>query len=111
MNRLAYLAEIMPAGKENALRRRELSELLNLPDRETRLLVERLRRSGFVVCSDESGYYRPAGIDELRAYCRKCRKRRRSIYEINKSAEKLLKVWTEQANFDNAPLFGGDSLV
>lgn len=105
MNKLEYLAETMPVGKDNAIPRRELSVLLNLPDRETRLLVERLRRSGAVVCSDERGYYRPAGIDELRIYVRKCRKRRQSEYQINKAAEKLLKRWEQQTEFDGGTLF------
>ena len=110
MNRLEYLAEIIPTGRDNAIQRCELSVLLNLPDRETRLLVERLRRMGNVICSDESGYYRPAGIDELRAYCRKCRKRRRSEYEINKAAERMLKRWEQQTEFDGTTLlnFGGE---
>ena len=112
MSRLEYLAAVLPVGKENAIAKSELCKLLNMPDRETRLLIERLRRSGMVICSDESGYYRPAGIEELRAYCRRCRKRRRSEYQINKAAEQLLKQWEKESEFDGITLldgFGGES--
>lgn len=110
MSKLEYLSEIIPIGRDNAIPRRELSVLLNLPDRETRLLVERLRRMGNVICSDEGGYFRPSCLEELRVYVRKCRKRRQSEYQINKAAEKLLKRWEQQAEFDGGSLleFGGD---
>lgn len=104
-NKLEYLAAILPIGRENAVFKNELCKLLSLPDRETRLLIERLRRSGMVICSDERGYYRPSGIDELRAYCRRCRKRRRSDYQTNKGAEMLLKEWERNQEFDGMSLF------
>lgn len=104
MTKFELLSQTLPIGRENAVTRAELMERLNLPDRETRALVERLRRSGAVVCSDERGYYRPAGIDELRIYVRKCRKRRQSEYEINRGAERQLKRWEEQAAFDGGSL-------
>lgn len=112
MNRLEYLAAVLPVGRDSAICKSELCKLLNLPDRETRLLIERLRRSGMVICSDEAGYYRPAGIEELRAYCRRCRKRRRSEYQINKGAEMLLKQWEREQEFGGNSLlvgFGGES--
>lgn len=105
MSKLEYLAAVLPVGRDNAIFKSELCKLLNLPDRETRLLIERLRRSGMVICSDEAGYYRPAGIEELRAYCRRCRKRRRSDYQTNKGAEQLLKQWENEQDFGGASLF------
>ena len=105
MSRLEYLAAVLPVGRDNAIFKSELCKLLNLPDRETRLLIERLRRSGMVICSDERGYYRPAGVDELRAYCRRCRKRRRSEYLTNKPAEQLLKRWENEQEFGGVTLF------
>ena len=107
MSRLEYLAAVLPVGRDNAITKTELCRLLKSPDRETRLLIERLRRSGMVICSDEKGYYRPAGIEELRAYCRRCRKRRRSDYLTNKPAEKLLKKWEKEDEFGGTSLLDG----
>lgn len=104
MTKFELLSQTLPIGQENAVTRLELMERLNLPDRETRALVERLRRSGAVVCSDEAGYYRPRDIHELRRYVRICRKRRRSIYESNRAAERMLKTWEQQLEFEGASL-------
>lgn len=104
MNRIEILAGLLPVGRDNAVHKAELCKALSLNDRELRLLIERLRRTGCVICSDDAGYYRPAGIEELRAYCLKCRKRRRSDYAINKSAELLLKRWEDNQDFGGASL-------
>ncbi len=109
MNKLEILSNIIKAGRENAIPRSDLSELLSLPDRETRLLVSRLRKC-CAICSDEAGYYRPANIDELNRYCRKCRKRRRTDYETNKAAEMQLRQWEEQAAFDGATLLDNEEV-
>lgn len=105
MNKIEQLAAVLPIGRDNAVFGSELCKQFSLTTRELRLLVERLRRRGMVICSDNSGYFRPAGIDELRAYCRRCRKRRRSDYLTNKSAEQLLRKWEQEQEF------GGNSLL
>lgn len=54
-------------GKENAIKRRELRQLLNYKDdRQMRLIIRELIAEGLPVISTTSGYYIPLNQQELR---------------------------------------------
>lgn len=80
-------------GESNAVSLFELIRISGLDNRSTRLLIEQLRREGFVICSSERGYYLPADADELRRYVSKERRRADSITETLAPAAALLEEW------------------
>lgn len=78
-------------GEENAIHREELAKLTGMRERELRIIIERLRRSGAVIASSQAGYYFPADEAELSAFVRKEERRARSIFYTLKNARKSLK--------------------
>ena len=57
---MLYIHEFLSHGAENAISASELSEILNMTKRELRRAVERERKDGTVILSDEGGYYLPS---------------------------------------------------
>ena len=53
-------------GQERAIKSKELCALLNMPDRQVRLLIRDLRADGVPILSSGAGYYLPGNWDELR---------------------------------------------
>lgn len=53
------LVELVPEGHENAVKRKELSVLASVPDREVRRLIEIARANGIPICNfqDGKGYF------------------------------------------------------
>lgn len=78
-------------GESGAIHRAELARLTGLKERELRIIIERLRRSGAVIASSQAGYYFPADEAELSAFVRKEERRARSIFFTLKNARKLMK--------------------
>lgn len=63
------IADLLGVGRENAITRRDLERLTGLDGRSVRLLIERERRAGTPICSDnQNGYYLPVS-DYERAEC------------------------------------------
>lgn len=58
------LLDFIPKGKENAISRKELAQILSLPERTLRQLIEQQRNEGQIICSNwqgkHRGYYQPA---------------------------------------------------
>jgi biotin operon repressor len=80
-------------GEDNAVTLHTLMSISGLSERATRQTVEKLRRSGAVICSSDKGYYRPADVGELRRYIHRERSRANSIDITLVSAERLLTEW------------------
>ncbi len=87
------IVQALSEGEENALRLEDMCTITELPERETRLFIEELRRRGAVICSSSSGYFYPADVSELRRYVKKEQARSRSISETIGAAVKLLEEW------------------
>lgn len=87
------IAAALSEGENSAVSLFELIRISGLDNRSTRLLIEQLRREGFVICSSERGYYLPADADELRRYVSKERRRADSITETLAPAAALLEEW------------------
>ena len=62
MNILDYI----PTGRENAILREELSRLTELGDRAMRKEIERMRKKGVFIISDDDtpGYWLPETLEE-----------------------------------------------
>ena len=98
MTSIERIIDAMPTGEGNGIALRDLINISGLnSERATRRMIELIRRSGTVICSNEQGYYYPANIDELRQYINTERRRAESISITLKSAERLLAEWSEQA--------------
>ncbi|MGN0595213.1 MAG: hypothetical protein ACI4I6_08635 [Hominimerdicola sp.] len=87
------ILQALRVGENNAVSLADMCNIVGLHNRDTRLIIEYLRRSGVVICSSNNGYYYPADIAELRRYVQKERARENSIAETLKPAEKLLHEW------------------
>lgn len=76
------ILEYIPYGRENAIKRRTLRELLGVSDRIMRDLIADARKETPIVnMQDGTGYYRPKDKKELECY----------IYQEKARAEKILK--------------------
>ena len=84
--------EYIPFGKENAIKRSTLRDLLGVTDRDMRVLIAEARKEVPIInLQDGSGYYRPTDKEELYQY----------IMQENARAVKIIrniKVATEEYN-------------
>ena len=62
----------IPAGRENAISREELSRVTGLPDRTVRREVKRLVRAGIPILSSSTarGYWYSEDLQEIEAFIR-----------------------------------------
>ena len=65
MSNCDRLADLLPIGKEKAVKSKELQEQLHLTRREVSQAVHDLRQKGMSICSDTYGYYIPKNGEEL----------------------------------------------
>lgn len=58
-NSNSIVLELIPMGRENAIKRRELAELASLTDRQMRRAIQQLRAEGAPILNDMDGrgYY------------------------------------------------------
>ena len=83
------ISELLGVGAENGITRRELERLTGLDGRSVRLLIERERREGVPILSDNaSGYFLPASEDERAGYVRSMRHRAAEILITARAVEK-----------------------
>lgn len=80
-------------GQINAVKSAELEELTGLDSRDVRQCIERLCRSGVVICSSNDGYFYPETRAELKDFIHKEAARAHSIEITLRSAERLLETW------------------
>lgn len=77
------ILEYIPYGRENAVKRRYLRELLGVSDRDMRRLLSEARKEVVILnLQDGEGYYRPTNREELYSY----------ILQEKARAEKILKT-------------------
>ncbi len=91
----ATILSAIGTGCENARHKKQLVRLTGMNERALRKSIEHLRREGFVIISDKSGYYFPKTTDELEDYVRTVSKRARSTFYTLKSARQMLKTMQE----------------
>lgn len=76
------ILEFIPYGRENAIKRRNLRELLGVTDRDMRRLLAEARKEAVILnLQDGQGYYRPTNREELYSY----------ILQEKARAEKIIK--------------------
>ena len=83
------IADLLGVGRENAITRRDLERLTGLDGRSVRLFIERERRAGIPICSDnQNGYYLPCCKSEKDAFVASMRHRAREIERVAAAVEK-----------------------
>ena len=88
------LLSIIGTGEENAVTQQRITSLIGLPPRETRLILERLRKSGIVICAGDKGRFFPQTVKELENYVLRVQASVRAQCIALAPAKRLLKEWS-----------------
>lgn len=74
------IASLLSHGQENAVPLRHLKAMVNLPGREVRRQIERERRSGALICSNnKDGYYIASDAAEAKRFALSMKHRAQQI--------------------------------
>ena len=90
------ILQLIGKGEENAIHLGELIKHTDLHDRDVRRCIEQLRRSGEVIISSASGYFRPETPAELKRYINQETHRAKSIFYTLKNARQMMQRLEEQ---------------
>lgn len=102
---MGMIFEMLPEGCENAISRRNLMTVLEMPDRSLRLAIAAERRAGALILSstavDGGGYYRPANPEEIARFVSSMERRAKSTFAAVTEARKALREIEEKAGTNN----------
>lgn len=65
------ISDYIPTERQNAIKGKELCNMLNLNEREMRQLIEKERLNGVPIVADNCGYWITDDPAEIEHYCRK----------------------------------------
>jgi hypothetical protein len=87
------ILDYIPQGRANAVTRRELGLILNLPDRTIRNMIEDARREGAIIINDGSGigYYRSDNLQDLHRQYKMNQSRAMSVLVQQKHLRRRIK--------------------
>ena len=93
MERIPWIEEHIPIGKENAMSRQMLKTLSGTSDRAMRKLIQEGREAGYIIINDQdgAGYYRTEDIKDIERQYRQDTARAMSILKRRKETRKILK--------------------
>lgn len=84
----AKIADLLLLGRENAIPRRELEKLTGLDGRTVRLMIERERRAGTLIISDnQHGYFLTDDPVEAQRFAHSMQHRAREILRTARAIE------------------------
>lgn len=95
--------DFLPAGRENAVSRKQIGKVFGLTDRETQKQIEAERARGAAILSDTTppgGYFKAANMDELAAFTRSMLNRFESMSQTIGTAIDELEKRNREANDD-----------
>lgn len=90
------LLSVIGHGEKNAITQREITKLTGIQPRDTRLILERLRKSGIIVCAGNRGRFFPETLDELEHYVKRIQANVRNQCIALAPARRLLKEWRSE---------------
>ena len=93
---LEYLMTV--SGPDNPVKSKELEFLFNIPGSTVRGIVHELRRSGYVICSGNKGYYYSNRQSDIEATCEHIRGRIRSLNEVLVAMKRNYSPYVNQLN-------------
>lgn len=82
------IADILPRGRESALKLRDLKELFSESERTIRLMIQRERRRVPILSDNASGYWVSDDEAEVRRFTNSMRHRARQIWATASNVEK-----------------------
>lgn len=85
------ILSLIGCGQSNAIHLSELIKLTELENRLVRKEIERLRRAGYVIVSDNNGYYFPETVQELSRYIKRTERHAKSVFYTLRSARRKYK--------------------
>lgn len=86
----------IPEGKENAVSMKILAYALNIKERGVRALVLNARKDGFIIGSDDCGYYIPESREELEEYYSRIQFRQKTTEHSLVAVRKKLEEESEE---------------
>lgn len=86
----AYLLNLIPHGKDNAILGRDLENVLKIDPRTRYSLIESARRDGLIICACDRGYYQPETHAEMLSYYETAHARAVSILSTLKATRREL---------------------
>lgn len=86
----AFLLDLIPHGKDNAVHGYVLDNALRIDPRERYSLIEQARKDGKLICSCNSGYFQPETPEEMRNYYETAHKKAKTILSTLKATRKVL---------------------
>ena len=90
------LLSVIGHGEKNAITQQEITKLTGIQPRDTRLILEHLRKSGIIICAGNSGRFFPETFDELEHYVKRIQANVRNQCIALAPARRLLKEWRER---------------
>lgn len=92
------LLNIIPFGKDNAITRDKLANLIGYSDRKIRDNIHHLRMNGYVICSDSGhkGYWRPTKRSEVNDFIIQMESYGKQCFMASKSAREYMKNHEDQ---------------
>ena len=82
------VTDMIPCGRENAIKLPQVAQLLDTDSRTARLLIQRARRSVPVLSDNASGYWISNDPNEVRRFSESMRRRARQIYKTAAAVER-----------------------
>lgn len=83
------IQEILPEGKENAMKGRDIMALLDINERELMAAIEAERRAGAPICAStdnkNGGYYIAANKKEMIDYCSSLLRRGGNLFKTRRA--------------------------
>lgn len=92
------LLSVIGHGEENAITQQEITKLTGIQPRDTRLILERARKAGTVICSSNAGRFYPQNIEELEHYVLRVQASVRNELIALAPARRLLREWRKQGH-------------
>ena len=97
------VADLIPAGKVNAISRKTLVAITGIPDREVRERIENARAAGALICNDQDGqgYYLAESREEIQRQLNRDYARLVSLAERMKPFKNALAVMDGQLGIND----------
>lgn len=91
------IADYIGYGKESSITASELSDLLHIPTRKVRKMIEECRRSGIIIINDQDGkgYYKSDKKEDIERQMRQNHSRAMAILVQQKHLRKKLREYDE----------------
>lgn len=106
------VTDMIPCGRENAIKLPQVAQLLDTDSRTARLVIQRARRSVPVLSDNASGYWISSDPNEVKRFSESMRHRARQIYKTASDVEKAAGISrreSQQLEGQGCIWAGGDS--